>query len=417
MAKKKLRVGVLFGGRSGEHEVSLLSAASILKAIDRKKYDVVPIGINKQGQWLSGMAAQRLLSGTGAAEAAAPTAAALSDEAAEFALAAAVLRSGEALNIPALPAHTQVPDGLELSASAELAHPGNPLGDSVDVIFPVLHGTFGEDGTIQGLFELADIAYVGSGVLGSAAGMDKDAMKRLFAAAGLPQTPYVTLLRSEWRAEPKRCVKAIEKALEYPVFVKPANLGSSVGISKVKARGELAAAMDLAAGFDRKLVIEQGVGGPGAKPRELEVAVLGNDTPEASVVGEIVPNAEFYDYESKYAEAPENPSVPIVPAKLSKAEEKAIRAMAVAAFRACDCAGLARVDFLMEPKRNGAGTKTANPRIYLNEINTMPGFTSISMYPKMWQATGVGYKKLIDRLIALALERHAEKQQTKFTRV
>jgi D-alanine-D-alanine ligase len=279
----------------------------------------------------------------------------------------------------------------------------------------VLHGTFGEDGTIQGLFELADIAYVGSGVLGSSAAMDKDAMKRLFAAAGLPQTPYVTLLRSAWRSDPKAATRRIEKALDYPVFVKPANLGSSVGISKVHKRSELAAAMDLAASFDRKLVVEQGVGGAGVKPRELEVSVLGNDDPDASVVGEIVPNKEFYDYASKY-EASEEPSVPIIPAKLSKAESNQIREMALAAFRACDCSGLARVDFLMEPGRDAKGRKVKRPRIFLNEINTMPGFTSISMYPKLWQASGVPYKKLIDRLIALALERHREKQETRFTK-
>ncbi len=366
--KKKQRIGILFGGRSGEHEVSLRSAASILKAIDKKKYDVLPIGITKQGQWLSAGGAQALLAG-------------------------------------------ESKQPLQLSAGADLVHQSGNLTQTVDVVFPVLHGTFGEDGTIQGLFELADIAYVGSGVLGSAAGMDKDVMKKLFAAAGLPQTPHLALTRSEWKADPKRCTRLIEKALQYPVFVKPANLGSSVGISKVHDRSELAAAMDLAAGFDRKLVIEQGVGGPGAKPRELEVAVLGNDSPEASVVGEIVPNKEFYDYESKYADSPDDPSVPIIPAKLTAAEVKEIRAMAVAAFRACDCAGLARVDFLMEPARKGK-----KARIYLNEINTMPGFTSISMYPKLWEASGLPYKKLIDRLIALAVERQKEKQQTSFSR-
>jgi len=288
--KKKLRIGILFGGRSGEHEVSLLSAASILNAIDRKKYEVVPIGIGKQGQWLLGGDAHRLLNPP-------PPASlhAAAEEDAEFAAAAAVLRSGEPLNIPPLPPHPHIPEGLQIGASAELAHPHNPLGESLDVIFPVLHGTFGEDGTIQGLFELADLAYVGSGVLGSSVAMDKAAMKRLFAAAGLPQTPHLTLLRSKWRADPKRSIKLIEKSLSYPVFVKPANLGSSVGISKVKQRSELAAAIDLAASFDRKLIIEQGVGGPGVKPRELEVSVLGNDSPEASVVGEIIPNAEFYD--------------------------------------------------------------------------------------------------------------------------
>ncbi|SNT32288.1 D-alanine-D-alanine ligase [Granulicella rosea] len=414
--KKKLRVGVLFGGRSGEHEVSLLSAASILKAIDPKKYEVVPIGIDKQGRWLTDGYAQRLLTGQPAVPSG--IAAHAHDHTdnpvegdPEFSGAAAVLRSGEEVNIPALPAHLTQKGGdktINLSASADLAQPAGTLATKLDVIFPVLHGTFGEDGTIQGLLELADLAYVGSGVLGSAAGMDKDVMKKLFGAAGLPQTPYLTLTRGEWKADPKRCQKAIEKKLSYPLFVKPANLGSSVGISKVHDRSELAAAMDLAAGFDRKLVIEEGVGGPGAKPRELEVAVLGNDAPEASVVGEIVPNREFYDYESKYADSPEDPSVPIIPAELTKSELKQIQAMAIAAFKACDCAGLARVDFLKEPGRKG--------RIYLNEINTMPGFTSISMYPKLWEASGLKYKALIDRLIVLARERHAEKMATSFSK-
>jgi D-alanine-D-alanine ligase len=420
--KKKLRVGILFGGRSGEHEVSLLSAASILEAIDRKKYDVVPIGIDKQGRWLTGVEADRLLRGNPLAQPALPSLAAPEDPikfdagfAAEFAAAAAVLRSGEELHIPPAPPRRRATDSLQHVASAELAQPGNPLAASLDVVFPVLHGTFGEDGTIQGLFELAGVAYVGSGVLGSSAAMDKDVMKRLFAADRLSQTPYVTLLRSQWRAGPKRATRLIEKALAYPVFVKPANLGSSVGISKVHGRGELAAAMDLAAGFDRKLVVEQGVGGPGVKPREFEVSVLGNDAPEVSVVGEIVPNKEFYDYESKY-EPSANPSIPIVPAQLSAAESKRIRALALAAFRACDCAGLARVDFLMEPARDAQGRKVRSPRVFVNEINTMPGFTGISMFPKLWKASGVPYRKLIDRLISLALERHREKQQTRFTK-
>jgi D-alanine-D-alanine ligase len=398
MAKRKLRIGVLFGGKSGEHEISLLSAASILKAIDKKKYEVVPLGITKQGQWVSAEAADRLLSG----------------ETLELAG-----ENGRATLDAHLSRTERGEDGapgagsaaIQLAASAEMAQQdgaGMLPAQGLDVVFPVLHGTFGEDGTIQGLFELADVAYVGSGVLGSAAGMDKDVMKRLFGAAGLPQTPYVTLLRGEWRAEPKKCVKKIEAALEYPVFVKPANLGSSVGISKVHDRSELAAAMDLAASFDRKLVIEQGVGGPGAKPRELEVAVLGNDRPEASVVGEIVPGAEFYDYDAKYHS---DASVPIIPAELTKAEVKQIQAMAMAAFRACDCSGLARVDFLMEPKVKGRPS-----RIYLNEINTMPGFTSISMYPKLWGASGLPYKKLIDRLIELAVERQQEKAETRFTK-
>jgi D-alanine-D-alanine ligase len=389
-ATRKLRVGILFGGRSGEHEVSLLSAASILTAIDKTKYDVVPIGITKQGQWITSAEADRLL-------------------------------AGDAKPAPIL-LKTPKTKSIQLNASADialqnetLAQQNGPLAQSLDVIFPVLHGTFGEDGTIQGLLELADIAYVGSGVLGSATGMDKSAMKQLFAAAGLPQTPHVNLLRSEWKSDPKRCTKLIEKDLDYPVFVKPANLGSSVGISKVHNRIELAPAMNLAASFDRKLIIEQGVGGPGAKPRELEVAVLGNDSPEASIVGEIIPGAEFYDYNAKYHS---NTSVPVIPANLSKSESRQIRKMAIAAFRACDCAGLARVDFLMEPAVKAKKNKKAKPaRIYLNEINTMPGFTSISMYPKLWEATGVPYKQLIDRLITLAVERHQEKQQTTFTRV
>jgi D-alanine-D-alanine ligase len=372
MAKTKLRVGVLFGGKSGEHEISLRSARSILKAIDRKKYEVVELGITKEGRWLPSGEARGLLG----------------------AESTVIETAGEV--------------GLSIAAAA--AEPA--VGTGLDVVFPVLHGTFGEDGTIQGLFELADIAYVGSGVLGSAAGMDKDAMKRMFLSAGLPLTPHVTLLRSQWKADAKACVKAVEKALRYPVFVKPANLGSSVGISKVKVRAELAAAIDLAAGFDRKIVIEQGVGGPGVKPRELEVAVLGNDEPEASVVGEIVPAKEFYDYEAKYELDGADESVSIIPAKLSKQEAKQIRAMAIAAFKACDCAGLARVDFLMAPRTDGG----KGNEIVLNEVNTMPGFTSISMYPKLWAASGLSYKKLIDRLIALGLERHQEKLETRFSR-
>jgi D-alanine-D-alanine ligase len=384
---KKLRIGILFGGRSGEHEVSLLSAASILKAIDQTKYEVIPIGITKQGQWLTSTDAQHLLAGD--------------------TKPAPILNKRVATKSVALRATA--------AGHEALAQQNGSLAQSLDVIFPVLHGTFGEDGTIQGLFELADIAYVGSGVLGSATGMDKSVMKQLFAAAGLPQTPHVNLLRSEWKADAKRCIKRIEKKLSYPVFVKPANLGSSVGISKVHDRSELAPAMDLAASFDRKLIIEQGVGGPGAKPRELEVAVLGNDAPDASVVGEIVPGAEFYDYNAKYHS---DASVPIIPARLSKSESQQIREMAIAAFRACDCAGLARVDFLMEPAvKNKKGKESKAARIYLNEINTMPGFTSISMYPKLWEASGLPYKQLIDRLISLAAERHQEKQQTTFTHV
>jgi D-alanine-D-alanine ligase len=279
------------------------------------------------------------------------------------------------------------------------------------VVFPVLHGTFGEDGTVQGLFELAGIAYVGSGVLGSAAGMDKDVMKRLFANARLPIVRHVTLLRADWEKSPRKAVAQVEAALRYPVFVKPANLGSSVGISKVHNREELGPALILAARYDRKLVVELGVGGKvgrggqQAKARELEVAVLGNDDPKASVVGEIIPGKEFYDYEAKYLS---EGSVPVIPAKLTKSQTKQVRELAVQAFRACDLSGLARVDFLMEPD--------GKRRIYLNEVNTMPGFTRISMYPKLWEATGVKYTDLITRLIDLALERQAEKSRTVYSR-
>ncbi len=391
---KKLRVGVLFGGRSGEHEVSLLSAASVLKAIDRKKFDLVPIGITKEGRWVTAMDAEQLLTGS---KEVTPQALRAGDP--QATPSAAVLAKGEAVIVPPVPAvNTLVPfETVAVSKSAEAL--------SLDVIFPVLHGTFGEDGTIQGLFELAGIPYVGSGVLGSAAGMDKDVMKRLFSAARLPITKHVTLLRSDWKLNPRKSVTRIEAALKYPVFVKPANLGSSVGISKAHDRKELGPALDLAASYDRKIVIEQGVGGKKNKPRELEVAVLGNARPEASIVGEIVPAKEFYDYEAKYES---EGSQLIIPAKLTRAESKQIREMAIAAFQACDCSGLARVDFLKEPAVGG--------KLYLNEINTMPGFTSISMYPKLWEASGVRYTELITRLIELALERHRESAETNYSR-
>ncbi len=379
--KRKLRVGILFGGRSGEHEVSLLSAASILQAIDRSRFEVVPIGITKQGRWLAAGAAHGLLSGAHGE--------------------GRQLRAGDPEVTPgAKLLHEGIPTLL-----APTPDPQKPAGKSLDVVFPVLHGTFGEDGTIQGLFELAGIAYVGSGVLGSAAGMDKDAMKRLFAQAGLPIVKHVTLLRSDWEASPRKSIARIEAALQYPLFVKPANLGSSVGISKAHDRGELGPALDMAAKYDRKLVIEEGVCGKKKRARELEVAVLGNDRPEASVVGEIIPGKEFYDYEAKYLS---EGSVPVIPAKLTRADSKRIREMAVAAFRACDLSGLARVDFLMEPD--------GKRRIYLNEVNTLPGFTQISMYPKLWEASGIPYKDLITRLIELALERKAEKDRTLYTR-
>jgi len=390
----KLRVGILFGGRSGEHEVSLLSAASVLQAIDREKFDVTPIGITKEGRWLAAADAHGLLSGdTGA------VARKLRAGDPEATPGAKLLHEG----IPTLLAPE--PSSRGTAADAPQALEERLGGQSLDVVFPVLHGTFGEDGTIQGLFELAGIAYVGSGVLGSAAGMDKDVMKRLFQQAGLPIVKHVTLLRADWERSPRKAIAQVEARLKYPLFVKPANLGSSVGISKAHHRKELGPALDLAARYDRKLIVEAGVGGARRKARELEVAVLGNDQPEASVVGEIVPGKEFYDYEAKYLS---EGSVPIIPAKLTRAQSKQVREMAVAAFRACDLAGLARVDFLMEP-----GGKQ---RIYLNEVNTLPGFTRISMYPKLWEASGLPYRNLITRLIELALERRKEKNRTTYSR-
>ncbi|HEX3661912.1 MAG TPA: D-alanine--D-alanine ligase family protein [Acidobacteriaceae bacterium] len=399
---KKIRVGILFGGRSGEHEVSLLSAASVLQAIDRKKYDVIPIGITKEGRWVTAGHAERLLAG--AHSESGPEKHLRAGDPASTS-AAAILRRGESVLVPPVPSEALVP--FERDASSLAPSSADPAGSnqvlSVDVIFPVLHGTFGEDGTIQGLFELAGIAYVGSGVLGSATGMDKDTMHRLFASAKLPIVKWVTFLRGEWEKSPRKVRARIEATLKYPVFVKPANLGSSVGITKAHNAQELGPAIEVAARYDRKIVVEQGVGGK-KKPRELEVAVLGNDDPEASVVGEVVPGKEFYDYEAKYLS---EGSDLIVPAKLTKAQTKQVRAMALRAFQACDCAGLARVDFLMEPGKSG--------RLYVNEINTLPGFTSISMYPRLWAASGVSYPQLIDRLIQLAIERRTDKDRNHYS--
>ncbi len=397
---KKLRVGILFGGRSGEHEVSLLSAASVLGAIDREKFDVTPIGITKEGRWLAAADARGLLGGDSSA-------------------VARRLRAGDPEATPgAKLLHEGIPTLLapEPGRGAALRQSQGMDGQSsagaaLDVVFPVLHGTFGEDGTIQGLFELAGIAYVGSGVLGSAAGMDKDVMKRLFVQAKLPIVKHLTLLRTDWERSPRKAIALVERVLKFPVFVKPANLGSSVGITKAHNREELGPALTVAAKYDRKIVVEQGVGGKArrggqaARAREFEVAVLGNDDPEASVVGEIIPGKEFYDYEAKYLS---EGSVPVIPARIAKEQSRQIREMAVAAFKACDLSGLARVDFLMEPD----GKK----RIFVNEVNTMPGFTRISMYPKLWEASGLSYRELITRLIELALERQAEKNKTTYSR-
>ncbi len=369
---KKIRVGILFGGRSGEHEVSLTSAASVLQALDPEKYEVVPIGITRQGRWLLGPAANSLLPPPE--------------------LLPSVLEYGITVTPSADPTAAKL---IPLNSSSPAALSG---GGEVDVIFPVLHGTFGEDGTVQGLLELADIPYVGAGVLGSAVGMDKDVMKRLFRDAGLPVVKWVVVLREEWERDAKAARRLVEKQIGYPLFVKPANLGSSVGISKVRRAGELAAALDLAAQYDRKILVEKAVDG-----REIECSVLGNDRPEASVPGEVVPINEFYDYEAKYLK---EGSKLIIPAKLSPRQTRRVQELAVRAFQAIDGAGMARVDFLLDRKTG---------RIFVNEINTIPGFTPISMYPKLWEASGLPYPRLLDRLIELALERHREKSRTRYT--
>ena len=396
---KKLRVGVLFGGRSGEHEVSLLSAASVVNAIDKEKYEVVPIGITKDGRWLTAAAAEALLQGKPHDESKHLRA---GDP--EATPGAAVLASGEAVVVPPEPVHPASRSLTPFQSDATALRRAADRAINVDVIFPVLHGTFGEDGTIQGLLELADIPYVGAGVLGSAAGMDKDIMKSLFRAAGLPIVKHVTILRSDWDADPKKTEKIIDRTLKYPVFVKPANLGSSVGISKARTKKELGPAIYEAAKFDRKIVIEQGVGGAKQKAREIECSVLGNDRPQASVPGEIVPIKEFYDYAAKYLD---EGSELIIPAKLTKPETKKVQELAMRAFQAVDCAGLARVDFLMDPKTR---------KLFVNEINTMPGFTAISMYPKLWAASGLSYSDLIDRLIQLGIERHQDKKKNQYSR-
>jgi D-alanine-D-alanine ligase len=361
--QKKLRVGVLFGGRSGEHEVSLASAASVIRALDPEKYEAVPIGITKDGRWLVGVGAQKLL--------------------------AEVLKSGERVSLPPDPTAASL---VPLSPSS--GHPSV----TVDVMFPVLHGTFGEDGTVQGLLELAGLPYVGAGVLASAVGMDKDVQKRLFAEASLPIVPFLAVRRSEWERERVRVLRAIKKKFRFPLFIKPATLGSSVGMTRVKAAHELGAAIDTAAEFALKILVEKAV-----TAREIEVSVLGNDDIRASIPGEILPHREFYDYTAKYLE---QGTRLLIPAPLKKKQVAIFQDYAVRAFRSIDGAGMARCDFFLE-NRTG--------KIFVNELNTIPGFTSISMYPKMWEASGLPYPKLIDRLIELAFELHREKARTKYS--
>ncbi|HEY7291114.1 MAG TPA: D-alanine--D-alanine ligase family protein [Vicinamibacterales bacterium] len=378
---KKLRVGVIYGGRSGEHEVSLASAASVFQNLDPARYDAVPIRIERDGRWALPNRAPNLMKAADVIDA-------RKQSGGDAALDSSADGAHEAHLIPR--------PGRDTLLTIDRQH-ATVSGLGLDVVFPVLHGPYGEDGTVQGLLELANVPYVGAGVLASAVGMDKAAMKLVFAAKGLPICDYEVVLKRDWRRDESSVMKTVVARLGFPVFVKPANLGSSVGISKAKHAQELREAIRFAAEFDRKIVIEAAV--PNA--REIECAVLGNDEPEASLPGEIIPSREFYDYEAKYLD---EGSRSIIPAAITEAQTSEIRKLAVAAFKAIDCAGMARVDFLL------AGDSGV---LYLNEVNTIPGFTTISMYAKMWEATGLSYSALIDRLIALAVERHAEKQELK----
>jgi D-alanine-D-alanine ligase len=358
--KKRLRVGVLFGGRSGEHEVSLASAASVIRGLDPDKYEAVPIGITKEGHWLIGAGAQKMLP--------------------------EVLKGGQRVMMTADP-----------TDAALMKLDGSGGGTRLDVVFPVMHGTYGEDGTIQGLLDLAGLPFVGAGVLGSAIAMDKDVAKRLLQAAKILVVPWVAVSRAVWEKNPAEVVQTVESKFQYPVFVKPATLGSSVGMTKVHSHEELAPALNVAAEFAQKILVERAM-----VAREIEVSVLGNSDPAASVPGEIVPHREFYDYAAKYLE--EGTQL-LIPAKLTRAQVKKFQKLAVAAFRALELCGMARVDFFLE-KEGG--------KIFLNEVNTIPGFTSISMYPKLWEASGIPFRDLIDKLIELALEQHREKARTKY---
>lgn len=380
MTRERLRVGVIYGGRSGEHEVSVASAAAVIQHLDPTRYEVVPIRIGKHGRWAIDATPPTLLS---AAETI--TRERQRQAAGTELVAYPVAAPGPAQILTARStAPAQRPDGADAVVS----------GLALDIVFPVLHGPYGEDGTIQGLLELAGVPYVGAGVLASAVGMDKAMMKVVFAAHGLPIVEHVVVSTRDWRADPNRIQADVTRRLSLPVFVKPANLGSSVGISKVKVSAELGPAIDLAAEFDRKIVVEAGV--PNA--REIECAVLGNEVPEASVPGEILPSREFYDYEAKYLD---DRSTLRIPAPLSDAQRRDVQRLAVAAFAAIDGSGMARVDFLLDRESND---------LFLNEINTVPGFTTISMFAKLWAASGVEYPALLDRLIALARERHHDKQ-------
>ncbi len=366
----RLRIGVLFGGRSTEHEVSILSAQSIIAAMDPQRFEAVPLYIDKNGRWLVGGSLKRLVN---------------EDAASEY------------VYLPPDPTqHALVPaqDGRQSPSSLAAEGRGGEL-PPLDVVFPVFHGLNGEDGTIQGVLELANLPYVGAGVLGSALGLDKIYMKRAFAAAGLPIVDHLPITRRQYEQDPNAFLAAVEERLGYPCFSKFANSGSSVGTTKAHNRAELVAGLRLASSFDRKLLVERAV-----DARELEVSVLGNDEPHASVVGEIVPAHEFYDYDAKYLD---EGSRLLIPAAIDAGLADDVRALALRAFQAVDAAGMARVDFFMERKTN---------RVLVNELNTIPGFTRISMYPKLWEASGLSYPKLIERLVDLAIERFNDKQRS-----
>lgn len=365
---RKIRIGLLFGGRSGEHEVSLRSALAIQRALDSSKYDVTPIGITKHGQWVIGPAAQAALTG-----------------------------AGNLADLPANSVEAVLPGKPHAGGLLHLTNPNTPstVAAELDVVFPVLHGTFGEDGTLQGLLELADLPYVGAGVTASSVGMDKGVFKAVMQGAGIPVLPYQVVLRSAIETDLEAILTAAEHAFHYPVFTKPCNLGSSVGISKAENRAQLAAGLQEAARWDRRVLIEQGI-----PARELEISILGNDRPIASIVGEIRPRRAFYDYVAKYIS---DDSELLIPAPISPELAQIVQSYAIAAYKAIDGSGLARVDFLLDRDRG---------ELYINEINTMPGFTEISMYPKLWEASGISFEELVDRLVALALERHSDRQRT-----
>lgn len=356
---------VLFGGQSGEHEVSLESAQSVLNALDRTRYDVQTIGISKEGKWFWGV------------------------EPKDWKTPNLVSKETPQVTLVQDPSD---PRFLALDGTAL------PNRGKFDLIFPVLHGTYGEDGTIQGLFEMSNVPYVGSGVLGSSLGMDKDRMKAVFAEAGLPMARSVTVLRSQYKADSLTVLNRVESEIGYPCFIKPANLGSSVGISKAYNHEDLQKSIELAALYDRKLVIEENING-----REIEVSVLGNESPKASIPGEIKPANDFYDYEAKYID---NNSGLLIPAPLEAEIVSEFQEMAVKAFQAVEASGLSRVDFFLTPDQ----------QIYINEINTLPGFTQISMYPKLWEASGIPYTELIDRLITLGLERFQDLRNRRISR-